>query len=171
MIEAPDRQYLAAVPVQWKDREGHVWNITDMADEHIANSMHMMLRNAEGIYERDMVDVLAFAETMTAEQASIDTDNAIANFAALSPTEWVRRYHPAFRTMWRVRQDRRRQVYERMHPDIWRYLNEEDESEEAVLAEMLGSVLAHEGIEPPKDVLDRMATDLYIRQSMMIDRG
>lgn len=97
-------------PVQWRDKDGHVWDISDMADEHIENSMRMMIRNAASIYEDAVQSEIAFASSPIFPRGEIAQEDAHKAFEELietDPKRYVTRHYPPYRTMAQVRRVRK----------------------------------------------------------------
>lgn len=113
--------------LEWKDRDGHVWKITDMADDHLENSMAMMERNAVSIHDQECYRMALIGDDPVigprGDAASDAFDSGFDTMMDMDPLEWVKTSYPPYVTMKKVLQfrqdelDRKVKEAEEITPD------------------------------------------------------
>lgn len=51
---APPEAFMYGAPLQWKSKDGTVWNITEMADDHLRNCLNFMEQRAIHYLDQDI---------------------------------------------------------------------------------------------------------------------
>jgi len=51
---APPEAFIYGAPMQWKSKDGTIWNITEMADDHLENCLNFMEQRAVRYLDQDI---------------------------------------------------------------------------------------------------------------------
>ena len=104
--------------IEWKDRNGHVWKIIEMADDHLANAMAMLVRNAKGIHDRECYRMAEAGDDPIlgprGDAANDAFDDGFNRMMDMDPEEYIKTSYPPYLAMKSVLDDRERQMQERI---------------------------------------------------------
>jgi len=117
--EAHDRIYGPyGAEIEWKDREGHVWKVTEMADDHLENAMAMMIRQAEEIHNRECFRIAEAGDDPIigphGDAANDAFDQDFQQLMDMEPVEYVTTSYPPYMAMKAVLEFRQKQMEERV---------------------------------------------------------
>lgn len=84
---------------QWKTQAGVVMDIHDMDDQHLANSIKMLERNAQGYKQRALAEGYATWSILQGEQAQWDIESDIDQLEEMPALEVLAELIPAYKNM------------------------------------------------------------------------
>jgi len=117
--EAHDRIYGPyGAEIEWKDRDGHVWKVTEMADDHLENSMAVMLRQAQDIHSRECFRMAEAGDDPIigprGDAANDAFDDEFRQLMDMDPEEYIKTSYPPYQAMKAVLEHREQLMQQRV---------------------------------------------------------
>jgi hypothetical protein len=119
--EAHDRIYGPyGAEIEWKDRDGHVWKVTEMADDHLENSMNYMLDpdRARAIHDRECYRMAEAGDDPIigphGDAANDAFDAEFNHLMDMDPVEYIKTMYPPYLAMKAVLEHREQLMQQRI---------------------------------------------------------